>query len=135
MSKDFRLGGDLPIDRLGFGAMRLPSQQGMGGPSRAPENGRAVLCRAVELGVNHIDTADFYVSAGGEVRANTLILEALHAYPSDLVIATKVGPIIRLRQSAPRHSGRHAQPCRGQPRSAVGHHRRRTRLEAGTAAL
>ncbi|MET9685434.1 aldo/keto reductase [Streptomyces coeruleorubidus] len=94
MSNDFRLGGDLTIDRLGFGAMRLPSQQGMGGPARDPENGRAVLRRAVELGVNHIDTADFYVSAGGVVRANTLIREALRPYPSDLVIATKVGPII-----------------------------------------
>ncbi|MDX3640831.1 aldo/keto reductase [Streptomyces sp. MB09-02B] len=94
MSNDFRLGGDLVINRLGFGAMRLPSQQGMGGPARDPENGRAVLRRAVELGVNHIDTADFYVSAGGVVRANTLIHEALRPYPSDLVIATKVGPII-----------------------------------------
>ncbi|GGZ43021.1 aldo/keto reductase [Streptomyces bluensis] len=93
MNRDFRLGGDLPINRLGFGAMRLPSQQGMGGPSRDPENGRAVLRHAVELGVNHLDTADFYVSVGGEVRANTLIREALHPYPSGLVIATKVGPV------------------------------------------
>lgn len=94
MSKDFRLGGDLAINRLGFGTMRLPSRQGIGGPARDPENGRAVLRRAVELGVNHIDTADFYVSAGGAVRANTLIREALHPYPSGLVIATKVGPVI-----------------------------------------
>ncbi|WP_216588723.1 aldo/keto reductase [Streptomyces brasiliscabiei] len=94
MSDDFRLGGDLTINRLGFGAMRLPSQQGMGGPARDPENGRAVLRRAVELGVDHIDTADFYISAGGVVRANTLIREALYPYPSDLVIATKVGPVI-----------------------------------------
>ncbi|MFJ8112033.1 aldo/keto reductase [Streptomyces sp. NPDC096132] len=95
MSKDFRLGGDLVINRLGFGAMRLPSQQGMGGPARDPETGRAVLRRAVELGVNHIDTADFYASAGGAVRANTLIREALHPYPAGLVLATKVGPIVR----------------------------------------
>ncbi|KUL41923.1 aldo/keto reductase [Streptomyces regalis] len=95
MNNEFRLGGDLAINRLGFGAMRLPSKDGMGGLARDPETGRAVLRRAVELGVNHIDTADFYVSAGGAVRANTLIREALHPYPSDLVIATKVGPIIR----------------------------------------
>ncbi|MEH0416244.1 aldo/keto reductase [Streptomyces sp. B21-083] len=94
MSNEFRLGGDLAVNRLGFGAMRLPSKDGMGGPAREPETGRAVLRRAVELGVNHLDTADFYFSAGGAVRANTLIREALHPYPSDLVIATKVGPII-----------------------------------------
>ncbi|MFI7140848.1 aldo/keto reductase [Streptomyces massasporeus] len=94
MSNDFRLGGDLPVNRLGFGAMRLLSKDGMGGPARDPEAGRVVLWRAVELGVDHIDTADFYFSAGGAVRANTLIREALHPYPSDLVIATKVGPVI-----------------------------------------
>ncbi|MDX2549129.1 aldo/keto reductase [Streptomyces sp. WI04-05B] len=93
MSNVFRLGGDLAVNRLGFGTMRLPSKEGMGGPARDPETGRAVLRRAVELGVNLIDTADFYVSAGGAVRANTLIREALHPYASDLVIATKVGPI------------------------------------------
>ncbi|MFD6907298.1 aldo/keto reductase [Streptomyces sp. NPDC060077] len=94
MSNDFRLGGDLPVNRLGFGAMRLPSKAGMGGPARDPEAGRAVLRRAVELGVDHVDTADFYFSADGAVRANTLIREALHPYPSGLVIATKVGPVI-----------------------------------------
>lgn len=93
MTNEFHLGGDLPVDRFGFGAMRLPSQQGMFGAARDPEAGRAVLRRAVELGVNHIDTADFYVSGDGSVRANTLIREALHPYPSDLVIATKVGPL------------------------------------------
>ncbi|MFC4469589.1 aldo/keto reductase [Streptomyces xiangluensis] len=95
MSNEFRLGGDLAVNRLGFGTMRLPSKEGMGGPARDPETGRAVLRRAVELGVNHIDTADFYFSAGGAVRANTLMREALHPYASDLVIATKVGPVIR----------------------------------------
>ncbi|WP_328980113.1 aldo/keto reductase [Streptomyces canus] len=95
MSTEFRIGGDLAVNRLGFGTMRLPSKEGMGGPARDPETGRAVLRRALELGVNHIDTADFYVSAGGAVRANTLIREALHPYASDLVIATKVGPIRR----------------------------------------
>ncbi|MDX2552103.1 aldo/keto reductase [Streptomyces stelliscabiei] len=95
MSNRFRLGGDLDVNRLGFGAMRLPSKDGMGGPARDPEAGRAVLRRAVELGVDHIDTADFYVSHAGAVRANTLIREALYPYPSNLVIATKVGPVIR----------------------------------------
>lgn len=84
--------GDLTINRLGFGAMRL-STTGFQGPARDPEAGRAVLRRAVELGVNHIDTAAFYYSLDGAVRANTLIREALSPYPPDLVIATKVGPI------------------------------------------
>jgi aryl-alcohol dehydrogenase-like predicted oxidoreductase len=84
--------GDLTINRLGFGAMRL-STNGISGPPRDPEVGRAVLRRAVELGVNHIDTAAFYQSRDGSVRANTLIREALSPYPPDLVIATKVGPV------------------------------------------
>jgi aryl-alcohol dehydrogenase-like predicted oxidoreductase len=85
--------GDLTINRLGFGAMRL-STNGFQGPARDPEAGRAVLRRAVELGVNHIDTAAFYQSLDGSVRANTLIREALSPYPPDLVIATKVGPVL-----------------------------------------
>lgn len=93
MSDVFRLGGDLEVHRLGFGTMRLPSRQGMFGPARDPETGRAVLRRAVELGVDHIDTADFYFSGDGGVRANDLIREALHPYPANLVIATKVGPL------------------------------------------
>ncbi|MDX2524181.1 oxidoreductase [Streptomyces europaeiscabiei] len=87
----FRLGGDLPLNRLGFGAMRLPTNT-FHGPARDPETGRAVLRRAVELGVDHIDTAAFYTSGDGTVRANTLIREALHPYPADLAVATKVGP-------------------------------------------
>ncbi|WP_327392615.1 oxidoreductase [Streptomyces sp. NBC_01186] len=92
MSNDFRLGGDLLINRIGFGAMRLPTNS-FHGPARDPETGRAVLRRAVELGVNHIDTAAFYFSGDGTVRANALIREALRPYPVDLVIATKVGPV------------------------------------------
>lgn len=91
MTHSFRLGGDLDIGRLGFGAMRLPTA-GWHGPPRDPEVGRAVLRRAVELGVDHIDTAAFYRSGDGTVRANALIREALHPYPRGLVIATKVGP-------------------------------------------
>lgn len=92
VNKQLRLGGDRSIDRLGFGAMRLPTGE-FRGPARDPEVGRAVLRRAVELGVNHIDTAAFYQSADGTVRANALIREALSPYPPALVIATKVGPV------------------------------------------
>ncbi|HUK69525.1 MAG TPA: aldo/keto reductase [Streptosporangiaceae bacterium] len=88
----FSLGGDLPVDRLGFGAMRLPRND-RNVPARDPETGRTVLRRAIELGVNHIDTADFYRSADGSVRANALIREALSPYPPGLVIGTKVGPV------------------------------------------
>ncbi|MEU4658398.1 oxidoreductase [Streptomyces sp. NPDC023723] len=92
MSNDFRLGGDLRINRMGFGAMRLATN-GFLGPARDPETGRAVLRRAVELGVDHIDTAAFYTSGDESVRANDLIREALHPYPDGLVIAAKVGPV------------------------------------------
>jgi pyridoxine 4-dehydrogenase len=91
MAGDFRLDDDLTIRRLGFGAMRLAAGT-LNGPPRDPEEGRAVLRRAVEMGVNHIDTADFYRSGDGSVRANDLIRQALHPYPAGLVIATKVGP-------------------------------------------
>lgn len=84
--------GDLSVHRLGFGAMRL-STNGFQGPARDPAAGRAVLRRAVELGINHIDTAAFYQSHDSSVRANALIREALFPYPPDLVIATKVGPL------------------------------------------
>ncbi|WP_405798054.1 oxidoreductase [Streptomyces sp. NBC_01506] len=88
--KTFSLGGDLTVDRLGFGAMRLAAGT-FEGPPRDPENGIAVLRRSVELGVNHIDTAGFY--RRGAVRANELIRRALSPYRDDLVIATKVGPL------------------------------------------
>ncbi|WNI23245.1 oxidoreductase [Streptomyces sp. ITFR-16] len=86
----FSLGGDLTVNRLGFGAMRL-AMGTFDGPTRAPETGIAVLRRAVELGVDHIDTAAFY--GRGEVRANDLIRRALSPYREGLVIATKVGPL------------------------------------------
>ncbi|MEU6922532.1 oxidoreductase [Streptomyces sp. NPDC046631] len=90
--KTFSLGGDLTINRLGFGAMRL-AMGTFDGPARAPETGIAVLRRAAELGVNHIDTAGFY--GRGEVWANELIRTALAPYRDDLVIATKVGPLLQ----------------------------------------
>src|ERR1051326_4886737 len=80
------IGGDLTVNRLGFGAMRVTGEEGWGDPPDR-EAARAVLRRAVELGVNFIDTADCY---GPEVSEN-LIAEALYPYPDDLVIATKGG--------------------------------------------
>ena len=80
--------GDRTVNRLGFGAMRLPGMPWE--PPRSRTDAIAVLRRAVELGVNHIDTAAFYFSA---LRSsNELISTALHPYPDDLVITTKVGP-------------------------------------------
>lgn len=78
--------GDLEVQRLGYGAMRLPGKD-VWGPPDDPARARAVLRRAVELGVDLIDTAWFY----GPLVANELIAEALHPYPSGLVIATKLG--------------------------------------------
>ncbi|WP_422773342.1 oxidoreductase [Plantactinospora sp. WMMC1484] len=86
----FLLGGDLRINRLGFGAMRL-AVNSLTGPPRDPRTGITVLRRAVELGVDHIDTAGFY--GRGTVHAHELIREALAPYPDGLVIATKVGPL------------------------------------------
>jgi len=80
------VGGDLTVNRLGFGAMRITGQ-GIWGEPPDREQARATLRRAVELGVNFIDTADSY---GPEV-SETLIAETLHPYPDDLVIATKGG--------------------------------------------
>ncbi|MFB7472517.1 oxidoreductase [Kitasatospora sp. NPDC056184] len=85
----FPLGGGLPVSRMGFGAMKLPSRD-WGGPACDPEQSLRVLRRAVELGVDHIDTAWFYFFR--DVSANGLIRRALHPYRDDLVIATKVGP-------------------------------------------
>jgi pyridoxine 4-dehydrogenase len=80
------IGGDLTVNRLGFGAMRLTGR-GIWGEARDREEAKAVLRRAVELEVNFIDTADAYGPAVSEI----LIAETLHPYPDDLVIATKGG--------------------------------------------
>jgi pyridoxine 4-dehydrogenase len=85
-SGTFNLGNDLPIHRLGFGAMRITGK-GIWGEPADPEEARRVLRRAVELGINFIDTADSY---GPEV-SERLIAEALHPYSAGLVIATKGG--------------------------------------------
>jgi len=85
-SGSFAIGGSLTVNRLGYGVMQLPGP-GVWGPSRDPEGALRVLRRAVELGVNLIDTADAY----GPFVADHLLREALHPYPEGLVIATKVG--------------------------------------------
>lgn len=85
-SGTFTIGGDLTVYRLGFGAMRLTGP-GIWGPPADKHEAIAVLHRALELGVNLIDTADSY---GPEV-SESLIAEALYPYPKDLVIATKGG--------------------------------------------
>jgi len=82
----FKLGGDLLVNRLGFGAMRLIGQGIWGWPPDR-ENAKRVLRRAVELGVNFIDTADAY----GPETNELLIAEALYPYPKGLFIATKGG--------------------------------------------
>src|SRR5271156_2796312 len=82
----FAIGGDLTINRLGYGAMRLTGP-GIWGEPKDRDEARKVLQRAVELGVNFIDTADAY----GPDVSEEIIAEALYPYPEGLVIATKGG--------------------------------------------
>ena len=85
-SGTFALGGDLPINRLGYGAMQITGP-GVWGDPADPDEAVRVLRRAVELGVDFIDTADSY----GPFVSENLIRKALHPYADDLVIATKAG--------------------------------------------
>jgi aryl-alcohol dehydrogenase-like predicted oxidoreductase len=85
-SGTFLIGGDIEVARLGFGAMRLTGP-GITGRPADEDTARAVLRRAVELGVNHVDTADAY----GPNASEELIAEALYPYPESLMIATKGG--------------------------------------------
>src|SRR6185295_15717140 len=85
-SGTFGIGKDLAVNRLGFGAMRLTGK-GIWGPPDDRDECIRVLRRAVELGVNFMDTADSY----GPNVSEELIAEALHPYPEGLVIATKAG--------------------------------------------
>jgi aryl-alcohol dehydrogenase-like predicted oxidoreductase len=78
--------GQFTVGRVGFGAMQLPGP-GVFGPPRDHDQALAVLRRAIELGINHIDTAQFY----GPNVANELIHEALHPYPGNLALVSKVG--------------------------------------------
>lgn len=82
-----KIGGELEVARLAYGAMRLTGQPGNWGPYSDPEGGIRVLRRAVELGITLIDTAHAYGPGFNEA----LVAEALHPYPADLVITTKCG--------------------------------------------
>src|SRR6266478_2302168 len=93
MTKEIDLGGSftlantsLTVTRMGYGAMQLAGPQ-VWGPPRDPGEAVRVLREAVEVGVNHIDTSDFY----GPHVTNQIIKQALHPYPDGLVIVTKVG--------------------------------------------
>ncbi len=93
MAKQMDLGGSfalpdtsLTLKRVGYGAMQLAGPQ-VWGPPRDVDSAIAVLREAVALGVNHIDTSDFY----GPHVTNQIIKQALHPYPDSLVIVTKVG--------------------------------------------
>ncbi|MFI0357930.1 aldo/keto reductase [Actinomadura sp. 9N407] len=115
MTSTFRIGGELAVRRLGFGAMRLPTE-----PAPARETGIAVARRAVELGITLIDTAHMYGWGANE----ELLAEALYPYPDDLLIATKVG-------IAPAPSIHEAESC-GRPdflREQVDDGLRRLRVE------
>jgi pyridoxine 4-dehydrogenase len=83
-----QLAGNLGVNRLGYGAMQLPGPM-IWGPPADRDAALGVLRRAVDLGVDHIDTSDAY----GPHVANELIREALHPYPDDVVIATKIGVV------------------------------------------
>lgn len=86
-SRTYQIGSELTVNRLGYGAMRLTGQPGNFGPYADWEGGKALLRRAVELGVNFIDTAEAY----GPGHNEAIIADALYPYPEDLVIATKGG--------------------------------------------
>jgi aryl-alcohol dehydrogenase-like predicted oxidoreductase len=94
------IGGDIQVNRLGFGAMRITGD-GIWGEPRDPNEARAVLRRAVELGTNFIDTADAY----GPFVSERLIREALYPYPRGLLIATK-GGLVRPRRGEWLEDGR-----------------------------
>src|SRR3954466_8739953 len=98
----FDIGGELTVNRMGFGAMRLTGP-GVWGEPRDPDECRRVLRRAVDLDVTFIDTANSY---GPEV-SERLIAEALHPYPDDLVIATKAG----LERPGPGRWGANGDPA------------------------
>ena len=101
-TKTYTIGGDLTVNRLGYGAMRLSGQPGNFGAYPDWEGGEKLLRRAVELGLNFIDTAEAYGSGFNE----GIIASALHPYPEDLVIATKGG----INKSAPDSINADASP-------------------------
>ena len=116
----FRL-GDRTVNRMGYGAMQLAGP-GVFGPPKDRDAALAVLREAVASGVNHIDTSDFY----GPHVTNQLIREALHPYPDDLVIVTKVGAVRgdgRVVEPGDRARGPHPR----RPRQSAEPRRRRAR--------
>ena len=122
------VGGDLTVNRLGFGAMRVTGE-GIWGQPADPGEAKAVLRRAVELGVNFIDTADAY----GPDVSEELIREALYPYPDDLVIATKgglerTGPGKWLENGRPEHLMR---GLRGKPAATATSNRSRSTSSTG----
>ena len=98
-SMTFRIGGDLPVHRMGFGAMRLTGP-GVWGPPANPPQAAALLRRAVGLGINFIDTADVYGPGNNE----RLIRDALAPYGTEMVIATK-GGMVRSGPATPENPG------------------------------
>ena len=111
----FTIGGDLTVNRLGYGTMQLTGP-GVWGEPRDPDEAVRVLRRALELGVNFIDTADSY----GPHVAEQILYEALHPYPDDVVIATKAGltrngPDVVDTDSGPKRLGPAAWPPVGRP--------------------
>ena len=108
------VGGDLTVNRLGFGAMRITGR-GIWGNPPSRDQAIATLRRVVELGVNFIDTADSY----GPDVSETLIAEALFPYPDDLVIATK-GGLVRPGPNRWEPDGRPDRQPDGQPAGQLG---------------
>jgi aryl-alcohol dehydrogenase-like predicted oxidoreductase len=90
MSEQWSFGGELSVNRVGYGTMKLTGWPRGERPDR--DTALAILRRAVDLGVNHLDTSNYYARDG--VAANELIRTALHPYPDDLVIVTKVGALV-----------------------------------------
>ncbi|MEU7873985.1 oxidoreductase [Dactylosporangium sp. NPDC049140] len=103
-SERWFFGGDLGVGRVGYGTMKLTGWPRGDAPDR--DTALAILRRAVELGVDHLDTSNYYARAG--VAANELIRTALHPYPAGLVIVTKVGALVEgddLGRPAAEHTG------------------------------
>ena len=127
--------GDRTVRRLGYGAMQLAGP-GVFGPPKDHEAALAVLREAIASGVNHIDTSDFY----GPHVTNLLIREALHPYPDDLVIVTKIGArrgrgrrTWREGSRPPARRGRDCAGCRAPPGSAPPGRRPEARIHPGRA--
>jgi pyridoxine 4-dehydrogenase len=101
---EFHIGGDLSVRRLGFGAMRLTGK-GVWGPPEDVPAAQAVLRRAIDLGINFIDTADVYGPGDNE----RLIRDTFQPYPADLVIGTKGGMTRSGPATADNHRERNRQ--------------------------